>query len=917
VVVLDDAHWCDAASAQVLEHLIDGPVGSRIKLVLTALERDLGRGHPVSRAIADLRRTRELIEVRLDGLDDRGLVSLVAARVGRAITPAVASRLCARTAGNPFFAGELARELEQSGGLRDGDALEQAPVPDAVAGLVHERLARLSPETEQLLVAAAAIGPSAPVALAANAAGIPADQAEQAVGEAIGERLVDRVAAAEPTISFPHALVRESFEALVDDAERARLHLAVALELERRPQPEPAELARHFGLAAPVAGSERAISAYREAATAAANAHDHERAAAHLRSAIALIPAASISERAPLLLELGDQQLLAADLAHARDAYRAAADAFRGTGDACGLAAAALGFAGGDIGFGYELDNDDPTMMVLLREALDALGDSDPNLSVRLIFRLLYAMAYEDESAPRAELVAQARSFAERAGDPESLFFAKGARLIAEVGRTSEPTRVLDLIDHIELLLAEAEHVGRDDVLLRMLRLAAWASYCCRRIERCEQLIERMAIVADKLGTPRFTWEVDQARAERLTDRGERAQALGLVERAGATLRRLRPDLHLAIELTILAWSSAIYDDQISTSLAATESMGAATPWGMISAYATWWLALNGEHDAARDRLAELCAAEFETIRRPDIQFPTGLALLALAAAIVGDRETGNRLRPLLEPSRQYMLNGAPALFGGFLAVHALGRLALLAGDLDAAIDDLQTAVEWSDSVGSRVNSSWTRIDLAGAQHQRGDRAGAIETLAAAEQLASEYGMGLLIRLAREARDELEGRPVAPAAAPGGRARPVRALAARTGRRALAAFVRDQDDAALEARFAPARRQRALLRAMTRGFQPAAALGFTGVIAYELEPYAIESPPDAPWRWAIEVGKDGASVLEPAPLDAAVTIHFSLADWVRVMAGTQDPVTTMAAGRGSVEGDVLVASRLQPMFGAR
>jgi hypothetical protein len=35
------------------------------------------------------------------------------------------------------------------------------------------------------------------------------------------------------------------------------------------------------------------------------------------------------------------------------------------------------------------------------------------------------------------------------------------------------------------------------------------------------------------------------------------------------------------------------------------------------------------------------------------------------------------------------------------------------------------------------------------------------------------------------------------------------------------------------------------------------------------------------------------------------------------MAGTQDPVTTMAAGRGSVEGDVLVASRLEPMFGAR
>ena len=40
---------------------------------------------------------------------------------------------------------------------------------------------------------------------------------------------------------------------------------------------------------------------------------------------------------------------------------------------------------------------------------------------------------------------------------------------------------------------------------------------------------------------------------------------------------------------------------------------------------------------------------------------------------------------------------------------------------------------------------------------------------------------------------------------------------------------------------------------MTRGFQPAHAAGLRGVVAYELEPFAIEPPPDAPWRWAIEV----------------------------------------------------------------
>ena len=119
-------------------------------------------------------------------------------------------------------------------------------------------------------------------------------------------------------------------------------------------------------------------------------------------------------------------------------------------------------------------------------------------------------------------------------------------------------------------------------------------------------------------------------------------------------------------------------------------------------------------------------------------------------------------------------------------------------------------------------------------------------------------------------------------------------------------MVRGLEDEALERRFAEPRRQRALLRAMARGFQPAHAGGFRGVIAYELEPFAIEAPPDAPWRWAIEVDSAAgrARLLEPAPLDAAVTIHFGLAEWVRVIAGVQNALTRMVAGRCSVEGDV-------------
>src|SRR4029077_1767459 len=102
--VLDDAHWCDAASAQALGHLLENAPTTQLVLVVTAREREMGRGHPLSRVLAGLRRTGDLSELRLVGLDAPGTAALVAARLGRAITPRLAARLQARTAGNPFFA---------------------------------------------------------------------------------------------------------------------------------------------------------------------------------------------------------------------------------------------------------------------------------------------------------------------------------------------------------------------------------------------------------------------------------------------------------------------------------------------------------------------------------------------------------------------------------------------------------------------------------------------------------------------------------------------------------------------------------------------------------------------------------------------------------------------------------------------
>jgi class 3 adenylate cyclase len=921
-VVLDDAHWCDAASAQALGHLLESSPTTQLVLVVTARERELGRKHPVTRVLADLRRTGDLSELRLEGLDDGGLAALVAARVGRAITPRLAARLRARTAGNPFFAAELARDLDERGALREGEALEAAPVPDAVTDLVEERLARLDPMTERLLVAVAAIGPSAPVALAARAAGIGEDEAAGAVGEAVSERLVDDVPAAQPTIAFPHALIREALTASTDDATRARLHLATALALEEQPDVEPAELARHYGLAVSVAGPERAIAAYKAAAAAAAQGHDHEQAAAQLRRALALIPQSDLSARAGLLLELGEQELLAADLLRAREAFRAAGDAARTVGDADTLARAALGFAGGDIAFGWETGTDDIAVVTLLREALDALGDSDPRLALRMILRLSYALTYSEDEQALSALAQRARELDARIGDTESQVLARFSEVITAATRSAEPLTSMGRFAEQGIELCRlAEGCGRDDLLFRVVEWSLVAHYLRGEIAQCDQGVEHAAQIASRLGSPRFTWEVDLNRAFRLLDRGDRAGGEELLRRAGRTVRRLRPDIHVALELTLLMFNQWLFDGETAALRPVYAAVEAAVPMGAISALATLAAAMDGDHDTAAQRMERQLADDLALIRRPDIHLPTSLCFLAIAATYSGDRVAGERLRELLEPLRPYLMTLGPAIHGGHVVEWHIGRLELLAERPEAAVEELRIAVARADVFGLAWLTGWTRVDLAVALHRRnglGDREQALATLAEGEVLTEGYGMRGVQQRAALARAELEGSELPIAPSPTEHSRPLRALTARTGRRALAALVRGQDDEALERRFSEPRRQRALLRAMARGFQPAQAGGFRGVIAYELEPYAIEAPPEAPWRWAIEIDSVAARarLLEPAPLETAVTVHLGLADWVRVIAGVQSAVTAVTAGRGSVEGDVILAARLEAMFGA-
>jgi hypothetical protein len=133
----------------------------------------------------------------------------------------------------------------------------------------------------------------------------------------------------------------------------------------------------------------------------------------------------------------------------------------------------------------------------------------------------------------------------------------------------------------------------------------------------------------------------------------------------------------------------------------------------------------------------------------------------------------------------------------------------------------------------------------------------------------------------------------------------------RIAQKLLAKFVDGASDAQLERRFGSPLALRVIFAAMARSFVPAAAGGFQGALSYEL---GLAHGPPA--RWTIEV-LSGRAVARPGGVaDAALTLHFSLADFIRIAAGALDPAVPLLQRRASFEGDFALAAQLPEMFGA-
>jgi DNA-binding CsgD family transcriptional regulator len=298
LVAIDDAQWLDSTSARALEFALRRVNDARLGVL--AARRSAS---PPTRERLELADADRLV---LGPLSLAAVHGLLKARLGRSLPRPLLLRVYETCGGNPFYALEIAREVLDSG-TAPGEAL---PVPKDLRRLVQRRLRRLSADTRETLLAAAATSESTLHLLHSALERDPTVSLEEAEKAEVVEVVRERVA-------FSHPLYAAAIYASAPSEQRRRLHRRLS-----RMVVDPEERARHLALAAE--GFEEATAVVLdEAAEHARRRGAPDTAAGLAAQACGLTPP---DQRARLLrrtIKAAEYQFHAGELQRAREALEA------------------------------------------------------------------------------------------------------------------------------------------------------------------------------------------------------------------------------------------------------------------------------------------------------------------------------------------------------------------------------------------------------------------------------------------------------------------------------------------------------------------------------------------------------------------------------------------------------------------
>ena len=237
LLVLEDVHWADQSTRDLLTFLSRMLHAERLAVVATYRSDDMHRRHPLRPLVAELLRLPSVSSIELGPLSPSAMAQHLTELSPSRLDVQAIDRMITRAEGNAYYAEEL---------LAASSAGSQLPA--GLADLLLARMERLSAAAQQVLRTAAVTGRRVDDELVRQASGLDELVYEDALREAVAHQLL--VPDGEQGFSFRHALLREAIYADLMPGERTRLHarLADLLADERRLAEVPgtaAELAHH------------------------------------------------------------------------------------------------------------------------------------------------------------------------------------------------------------------------------------------------------------------------------------------------------------------------------------------------------------------------------------------------------------------------------------------------------------------------------------------------------------------------------------------------------------------------------------------------------------------------------------------------------------------------------------------------
>ncbi|MCU1656556.1 MAG: transcriptional regulator, LuxR family [Pseudonocardiales bacterium] len=301
LLVVEDVHWADQATRDLLGFLFTRLSIERVAIVVSFRSDDLHRRHPLRPALAEWSRLPNVERLHLEPLGSDEVRALVRSLHSAPMAEPDVRSIVTRADGNAFFAEELVAAAEQ---CADAEHL-----PWQLADLLLVRLDRLSDEAREVVRVAAVGGRRVTHDTLASVLDLPGSTLDAALRDAVDAHILESTPSGRG-YTFRHALLAE---AVYDDllpGERVRIHSAYAAVLAKRDDGSAAELARHARASHDLATAfEASVRAGDEAMAVAApqEALNHYQTALELAPTVASAPA----DPAPLVLAVVDAAVAA------------------------------------------------------------------------------------------------------------------------------------------------------------------------------------------------------------------------------------------------------------------------------------------------------------------------------------------------------------------------------------------------------------------------------------------------------------------------------------------------------------------------------------------------------------------------------------------------------------------------------